>query len=50
MEDGRYGVYPDLVRDTNRMFDDYVPMQLACLRNYSKLIPGVGETINKLQE
>lgn len=35
--------------DVDKMFKDFVPMQLACLRNYSKLIPGTNEAINSLR-
>lgn len=31
------------------MFKDFVPMQLACLRKYTELIPGTAETVNTLR-
>ena len=31
--------------DVNRMFEDFVPMQEACLSEYSQLIPGTLETL-----
>ncbi len=36
--------------DVDAMFDDFVPMQLDCLRNYTALLPGVAEVIQKLQK
>ncbi|MFQ5775129.1 MAG: phosphonoacetaldehyde hydrolase [Kiloniellaceae bacterium] len=35
--------------DVDRMFADFVPMQLECLRQYTKLLPGVAETTQKFQ-
>ncbi len=35
--------------DVDRMFADFVPMQLDCLRQYTSLLPGVAETIQKFQ-
>ena len=32
------------------MFEDFVPLQLACLRQYTTLLPGVAETTRKLQQ
>ena len=40
--------YPDK-DDVARMFADFVPLQLACLRKYTALLPGVAETIKKFQ-
>jgi phosphonoacetaldehyde hydrolase len=34
----------------DRMFADFVPMQLECLREYTALLPGVAETTQKLQK
>ena len=34
----------------DRMFADFVPMQLACLKEYTGLLPGVVETTQKLQK
>ena len=36
--------------DVDRMFADFVPMQLACLRRYTTLLPGVVETTKKFQD
>jgi phosphonoacetaldehyde hydrolase len=36
--------------DVDRMFADFVPMQLECLREYTTLLPGVAETTQKLQK
>ena len=46
---GVHGKYPDQ-GDVDRMFADFVPMQLECLRNYTGLLPGVAETTQKLQK
>jgi phosphonoacetaldehyde hydrolase len=35
--------------DVDRMFADFVPLQLDCLRKYTDLLPGVADTIKKLQ-
>ena len=35
--------------DVARMYSDFVPMQLECLREYSDLLPGVAETVRSLQ-
>ncbi len=43
-----HGNYPDQ-GDVDRMFEDFVPMQLDCLRDYTTLLPGVAETIQTLQ-
>ncbi len=44
-----HGEYPDQ-SDVDRMFADFVPMQLDCLREYTGLLPGVAETTQKLQK
>jgi len=44
-----YGRYPNQT-DIDNMFKDFVPMQLACLKKYSKLLPGTVDTVNKLRE
>ena len=44
-----HGTYPDQ-DDVDRMFADFVPMQLECLRQYTTLLPGVAETTQKLQK
>jgi len=36
--------------DAAAMYKDFIPMQLACLRNYGALIPGTAETINNLRK
>ena len=35
--------------DVDAMFADFVPIQLACLPQYTTLLPGVAATISKLQ-
>ena len=42
------GSYPTQ-DDVDRMYSDYVPIQLDCLRQYSQLLPGVIETAKKIQ-
>jgi len=46
---GIHGSYPDQ-GDVDRMFADFVPMQLDCLRQYTALLPGVAEATQKLQK
>ncbi len=46
---GVHGKNPDQ-DDVDRMFADFVPMQLACLRKYTTLLPGVADVIQKLQK
>ena len=36
--------------DVDAMFEDFVPMQLDCLRQYTGLLPGVAEVIQRLQK
>ena len=36
--------------DVDRMFEDFVPMQLECLRRYTTLLPGVADTTKKIQD
>ncbi|MCC6682559.1 MAG: phosphonoacetaldehyde hydrolase [Phycisphaeraceae bacterium] len=36
--------------DVDRMFADFVPLQLDCLRKYTTLLPGVAEVIRRLQK
>ena len=36
--------------DVDAMFDDFVPMQLDCLRQYTGLLPGVAEVVQRLQK
>lgn len=44
-----HGRYPGQA-DVDRMFEDFVPMQLDCLRRYTTLLPGVAEVTQKLQK
>lgn len=44
-----HGRYPDQ-SDVDRMFGDFVPLQLECLRQYTQLLPGVAETVKRLQK
>ena len=37
-------------KDVDRMFKDFVPMQLKCLRRYATLLPGVAEVTQRLQK
>lgn len=46
---GVYGKYPDQA-DVDRMFADFVPLQLDCLRNYTTLLPGIAEVTQRLQK
>ncbi|MCK5620910.1 MAG: phosphonoacetaldehyde hydrolase [Alphaproteobacteria bacterium] len=46
---GVHGKYPDQ-GDVDRMFADFVPMQLDCLRKYTTLLPGVAEVTQNLQK
>jgi len=32
------------------MFEDFIPLQLACLRKYTALIPGTGQVVQTLQK
>lgn len=41
--------YPEQA-DVDRMFADFVPLQLECLRQYTDLLPGVAETTQALQQ
>lgn len=44
-----HGNYPDQ-SDVDRMFADFVPLQLDCLRDYTTLLPGVAEVTQRLQK
>ncbi len=44
-----HGKYPEQ-GDVDRMFADFVPMQLDCLRTYTTLLPGVAEVTQTLQK
>jgi phosphonoacetaldehyde hydrolase len=46
---GIHGSDPDQ-GDVDRMFADFVPMQLDCLRQYTGLLPGVAEATQKMQK
>lgn len=41
--------YEPTQKDVDELFVDFVPMQLSCLREYTGLLPGVADTIKKLQ-
>ena len=43
-----HGSYPGQA-EVEAMFADFVPMQLDCLRQYTKLLPGVAETTQAFQ-
>jgi phosphonoacetaldehyde hydrolase len=36
--------------DVDAMFADFVPMQLDCLRQYTDLLPGIAEVVQRLQK
>jgi len=36
--------------DVDLMFEDFVPLQLACLKRYTTLLPGVAETTQQFQQ
>ena len=44
-----HGRYPDQ-GDVDRMFADFVPMQLDCLRKYTPLLPHVADVTQKFQK
>jgi phosphonoacetaldehyde hydrolase len=44
-----HGRYPDQ-SDVDRMFDDFVPAQVACLPKYTDLLPGTAEVTQRLQK
>jgi phosphonoacetaldehyde hydrolase len=46
---GIHGKYPD-DNDVASMFEDFVPLQLECLRKYTALLPGVAEVTQRLQK
>jgi len=45
----KYG-RPSTDADVAAMYKDFIPMQLACLKNYGALIPGTADTLNKLRK
>ena len=44
-----YGQLPS-EDDVEKLFQDFIPRQLACLERYSDLIPGVAETVARFRE
>lgn len=44
-----YGRKPD-EKDVEKMFAEFVPLQCACLADYSELIPGTIETVEKIRK
>ena len=44
-----HGSYPDQ-KSVDAMFADFVPMQLACLRQYTTLLPHVAEVVKQFQK
>ena len=46
---GVHGKYPDQ-DDVDKMFADFVPMQLDCLRKYTNLLPGVADVTQRMQK
>ena len=44
-----YGRVPS-EEDVGALFHDFIPRQLSCLERYSDLIPGVAETVARLQQ
>ena len=44
-----YGKYPDQ-SDVDTMFADFVPAQVACLPEYTDLLPGTAEVCTRLQK
>ncbi len=45
----KYGQFPTQ-EDVDKMFTDFVPMQLNCLRKYTTLLPGTVDTVNILRK
>lgn len=46
---GVHGKYPDQ-SDVDKMFEEFVPAQIACLPEYTDLLPGVAEVTQRLQK
>ena len=44
-----HGRYPDQT-DVDRMFEEFVPAQLACLPAHTGLLPGVADVVSRLQQ
>jgi len=45
----KFGKYPD-ESDVERMFENFVPAQIACLDKYTDMITGAVDTVNELQK
>eukprot|EP00794_Sanderia_malayensis_P012937 gene12937-14267_t len=45
----KFGRYPD-EEDVQRMYENFVPLQLSCLKDYSKMIDGAVETARYVQK
>ena len=43
------GGRPPAEADVERLFSEFIPMQMECLAEYSGVIPGVAETVKKLR-
>lgn len=43
------GGRPPAEADVQRLFEEFIPMQMECLAKYSAVIPGVAETVKKLR-
>lgn len=44
-----YG-HPPTPADTDAMFESFLPLQLSCLAEYSALIPGVAESVQRFRQ
>lgn len=44
-----HGKYPDQ-SDVDKMFEEFVPAQIACLPEYTELLPDVAEVTQRMQE
>ena len=44
-----HGKYPEQA-DVDAIYKDFVPMQLACIRQYGTLLPDCADTMNKLKK
>lgn len=44
----KFGRYPE-EKDVEEMFENFIPLQLACLKQYSDMIEGAAETVQYLQ-
>ena len=43
-----YNKYPDS-SDVKKMFEEFVPIQLSCLKKYSTLLPGTVKIVDRLK-